>query len=347
MIYENALKGRDFIRLQDFTKEEIVTILNSALELKNNYKGKILNILEGKTLSMIFFNPSLRTRISFENGIYQLGGHSNFLEPRVIRIPSLEGEDIAYQSERISDMARILNSMSEGIAIRILGDSIGWSYDKGLKIIEEFACWAEVPVINMEDNIYHPCQGIADALTLREMFGTDLRGRKLGVSWVYSESAKKPIAPLHDVMYAASFFGPDIVYTKPPELRIDPEIEKQIKENVEKNGGTYQVSDRFEDAFANADAVYARNHVSLDLMPPFKKEPGHKEMADMFKKYKNWMVTEELMKLGKKHIKYMHCLPCERGMEVSDEVVDGERSAVWNEASNRLHGQKAVMSLIM
>ncbi len=119
--------------------------------------------------------------------------------------------------------------MGDAIAIRILGDVVGWEYDKGLRIIQEFARWSEVPVINMEDNIYHPCQGMADVMTLRELFGRDLRGRKLAVSWTYSPSTKKPIAPHHDFMYAASLFGPDIVFAHPPELRIDPEIEKALQ----------------------------------------------------------------------------------------------------------------------
>ena len=237
--------------------------------------------------------------------------------------------------------------MGDCIAIRILGDVTGWEYDKGLRIIKEFAKWADIPVINMEDNVYHPCQGIADVMTMWELFGRDLRGLKIGVTWTFSGSTKKPIAPHHDVMYAASFFGPNIIYAKPPEMRIDPEIEAAIKANVEANGGTYATSDKFEDAFADADIVYAKNHVCLDLLPPFQKKPQHEEMEKLFGKYKNWIADEKRMKMGKDHVKYMHCLPCERAQEVSDEVMDGPRAAVWTEAENRLHGQKAVMALIM
>ncbi len=344
-----ALKGRDFISLRDFSKHEIVTILETALFLKTEFTlGRQHRVLDGKTLFMMFFNPSTRTRNSFEAGIFQLGGHGHFLQPSATRIPSLEGEDVPYQTERISDMARVLSSMGDGIAIRILGDVVGWEYDKGLRIIKEFAKWSDVPVINMEDNIYHPCQGMADVLTMWELFGKDLRGLKLGVTWTYSGSTKKPIAPHHDVMYAASFFGMDIIYAKPPELRIDPEIEKAIKENVEANGGTYTTTDKMEDAFEDADIVYGKNHVCLDLLPPFESKPKHEEMAKLFNKYKDWIVNEERMKLGKKHVQYMHCLPCERGMEVTDGVLDGPYGkAVWIEAENRLHAQKAIMALTM
>lgn len=343
-----SLRGRDFISLRDFSKHEVITILETALALKMDYAiGRRHKLLDGKTLFMIFFNPSTRTRNSFEAGIFQLGGHGHFLQPSATRIPALEGEEMPYQTERISDMARVFNGMGDCIAIRILGDVVNWEYDKGLKVIKEFAKWADIPVINMEDNIYHPCQGMADVMTMWEFFGRDLRGLKLGATWTYSGSTKKPIAPHHDVMYAASLFGANIVYAKPPELRIDPEIESAIKENVEANGGNYQTSDNIEDAFEDADIVYGRNHVCLDLLPPFEKEPRHDEMAKLFSKYTDWIVSEKYMKLGKNHAKYMHCLPCERGMEVTDEVMDGPRAALWTEAENRLHAQKAIMALIM
>jgi N-acetylornithine carbamoyltransferase len=344
-----SLRGRDFITLRDFSKHEVVTILETALALKTDYGiGKPHKVLDGRTLFMIFFNPSMRTRNSFEAGMFQLGGHAHFLEPGATRIPSLEGEDIAYKTERISDVARTLNGMGDCISIRILGDVVGWEHDKGLRIIREFAKWADIPVINMEDNIYHPCQGIADVMTMWELFGRDLRGLKIGVAWTFSGSTKKPIAPHHDVMYASSYFGPNIVYARPPEMRIDPDVEAAIKANVEANGGTYTVSDRFEDAFADADIVYAKNHVCLDLLPPVQPKPKHEEMEKLFAKYKHWIADAKHMKMGKDHVKYMHCLPCERAQEVADEVMDSPKwAAVWTEAENRLHGQKAVMALIM
>ncbi len=158
------LKGRDFLRLQDFSKGELESMLELGLQLKadNTTRRPHDEILPRRTLFMMFFNPSLRTRNSFEAGIFQLGGHAHFLEPSSTRIPTLEGEDLGYASERISDVARVLSRMGDAIAIRILGDVVDWVYDKGYRIIEEFAKWSQVPVINMEDNIYHPNQGMAD-----------------------------------------------------------------------------------------------------------------------------------------------------------------------------------------
>ncbi len=345
-----GLKGRDFITLRDFTKAEIESMLDLGLQLKadNAIRRQHQDILPGRTLFMMFFNPSLRTRNSFEAGIFQLGGHGHFLEPSSTRLPALEGEEVAYKTERIADVARVLSRMGDAIAIRILGDVVGWEYDKGLRIIREFAKWSEVPVINMEDNIYHPCQGMADAMALRELFGKDLTGRKLAVSWTYSPSTKKPIAPHHDFMYASSFFGADIVFAHPPEMRIDPEIEQAIKANVEFNGGSYSVVDNMEDACEGADILYAKNYTALDLLPPVVDKPQHEEMAKLFSKYKGWIADEKRMKLAKPDARYMHCLPCERGFEVSNEVLDGPWGVTaFDEAENRLHAQKGVMAAII
>lgn len=345
-----GLHGRDFITLREFTRPEIETMLEIGLKLKADHvmRRPHDDILRGRTLFMMFFNPSLRTRNSFEAGMFQLGGHAHFLEPSATRRPALEGEEVAYQTERISDVARVLSRMGDAIAIRILGDAVDWEYDKGLRIIQEFAKWSEAPVINMEDNIYHPCQGMADAMTLWELLGRDLRGRKIAVSWTFSHSSKKPIAPHHDFMYAASFFGPDIVFSHPNEMRIDPEVEAAIMANVEANGGSYQIVDNMEDACEGADVLYAKNYVCLDLLPPVASRPQHEEMAKLFAKYKGWIADEQRMKLARTGAKYMHCLPCERGYEVSDEVLDGPWGiTAFDEAENRLHAQKGVMASII
>ena len=345
-----GLKGRDFITLRDFTKEEIDTMLDVALQLKADMamRRRHDDILPMRTLHMMFFNPSLRTRNSFEAGIFQLGGHGHFLQPDATRLPTLEGEDMGYGSERISDVARVLSSMGDCIAIRILGDKVAWEYEKSLKIIQEFAKWAKVPVINMEDNKYHPCQGMADVMTLRELYGRDLRGRKLAVTWTWGSSPSKPIAPHHDFMYAASFYGADIVFARPPEMGIDLEVEAAIKANVELNGGTYNVVENMEDACENADIVYAKNYVCLDLLPPHTSKPEKDEMVKLFSNYKGWIADEKRMRMAKPTVQYMHCLPCERGAEVSDYVLDSKwGAACFNEAENRLHAQKGVMACII
>ena len=297
-----GLKGRDFITLRDFTKAEIETMLDVGLKLKadNTMRGRHDDILPGRTLFMMFFNPSLRTRNSFEAGIFQLGGHAHFLEPDATRLPTLEGEDVRYESERISDVARVLSRMGDAIAIRILGDTVDWEYDKTLRIIEEFAKWSQVPVINMEDNIYHPCQGMADAMTLWEMFGRDLRGRKLGVTWTYSPSTKKPIAPHHDFMYAASLFGADIVFAHPPEMRIDPDIEagdqgqRRGQRRLVRGGRRH--GRRLRERRRRVRQELRRPRPAAARSPPSRKQD---EMVKLFEKYKGWIADEQRMNLAK------------------------------------------------
>lgn len=345
-----GLKGRDFITLRDFTREEIDTMIDLGLQLKadNCMRRRHDDLLAMRTLFMMFFNPSLRTRNSFEAGIFQLGGHGHFLQPDATRLPTLEGEDQGYGSERISDVARVLSSMGDCIAIRILGDKVNWEYEKSQKIIREFAKWSQKPVINMEDNKDHPCQGMADLMTLRELWGRDFTGRKVGVAWTWGSSPKKPIAPHHDFMYVASLFGAEIVFARPPEMRIDPEVEASIKCNVEQFGGSYTVTETFEDAFEGADVVYAKNYVCLDLLPPVTSKPQLDEMVSLFAQYKDWIADERRMLLAKPTAQYMHCLPCERNAEVTDGVLDGKwGAACFHEAENRLHAQKGVMAAII
>jgi len=186
-------------------------------------------------------------------------------------------------------------------------------------------------------------------MTLWEHLGKDLRGRKLAVSWAYSPSTKKPIAPHHDFMYAASYFGPDIVFAHPPEMRLDPDVEAAIKANVALNGGSYTVVDNMQDACDSADVVYAKNYVCLDMLPPVSPEPRHDDMAKLFSGYRDWIVDEKLMRSAKDSAFYMHCLPCERGHEVTDEVLDNPSwgTPCYEEAENRLHAQKGVMACIV
>jgi hypothetical protein len=160
--------------------------------------------LPGRPSLMMFFNPSLRTRNSFEAGIFQLGGHAHFLEPSATRLPTLEGEDVPYQSERIADVARVLSRMGDAIAIRILGGAVDWEYEKSLRIIDEFAAYSKVPVINMEDNKYHPNQGMADAMTLWEYLGACLGG--------ISEPARLPPSPSHRTRLHVRPPSADIVF---------------------------------------------------------------------------------------------------------------------------------------
>lgn len=339
------LRGRDFITLMEFDREEIETILDTAFDLKRRWiRGEPHELLKGKTLFMLFYNRSLRTRNSFEAGMTQLGGHAHFLEPGAVYTPALPGEEKAYSTERISDVARVLAEMGHGIAIRIYGKNTGWIYGKGNLVIREFARWARIPVINMEDDMYHPCQALADLMTMMEKLGPDLQGKKFVMSWAYSGSVEKPLAVPQSAIIAASFFGMDITLAHPRGFDLDPNVLGFVQKNVKRYGGNLKIVHDMDEAFKDAVVVYPKSWTS---QPTDGKTPMDPEKAKaLFEANRHWITTEERMKLTNDAI-YMHCLPADRGMEVTDEVIDGPNSVIIEEAANRLHAQKGLMALIM
>ncbi|MFW6082957.1 MAG: ornithine carbamoyltransferase, partial [Chloroflexota bacterium] len=233
----NSFQRRDFITLLDWSKEEIETVLDVALGLKQrNALGEYHDhILRTKSLFMIFYNSSLRTRNSFEAGMTQLGGHAHFLEPGKIYTPALPGREVAYTTERVSDVARVLARMGDGIAIRCYGDPVDWEYGGANELIRNFAYWADIPVLNMEDDKYHPFQALADVLTVKEKFG-GFRGVRFVMSWAYSPSIHKPRAVPQSAIIAASMMGCDMVLARPKEMALDADVIKSCERYAEMNG---------------------------------------------------------------------------------------------------------------
>jgi len=348
-----TFRGRDFLRLLDFTKEEIETILDVAFDLKRKFAlGESHRLLQDKTLFMIFFNQSLRTRNSFEAGMTQLGGHAHYLDPLKIYTPARAGEEKAYSTERISDIARTLSRMGHGISMRMYGDPAGWIYGKARAIMKEFAEYSDIPFINMECDKYHPCQGMADIMTVKEKFGT-FKGVKFVMSWAYSESTHKPLAVPQSAVIAATMVGCDVIQAQPEGFELDPEVIKACEINARRAGGSFKVMHNMEEAFKGAHVIYPKCWGALDYFAKtnekgeITKPVDHDSMKVLFDKNRHWICDREKLELIDPEGVYMHCLPADRGQEVTDEVIDGPRSVVFDEAENRLHVQKAVMSLVM
>lgn len=343
-----SFRGRDWITDLEFTKEELETILEVAWDLKRKRAtSEPHELLKGKTLFMIFYNQSLRTRNSFEAGMHQLGGHAHDLNPKQIYTPALPGREVAYSTERVSDVARVLSRMGEGIAIRCYGEPVDWIYGEANRMIREFAYWADIPVINMEDDMYHPCQAMADIMTIIEKKGRDLRGKKFVMSWAYSPSVEKPLAVPQSAITVASKFGLNITLAHPEGLELDPNIIDAVKENVKKHGGSFEIVNDMKEAFKDADIVYPKSWTSKHFIPPEVDKSMLEKTQELFERNKHWKTTKEMMKLAKEDAIYMHCLPADRGFEVDDDVIDGPQSVVFDEAENRLHVQKAIMALLM
>ena len=320
------LKGRDFISTQDWTVEELERLFELAAELKQAKKeGKPTPLLAAKTLYMIFFDASTRTRNSFETGMTQLGGHGIFLSPDKMQIS---------HGENARDTANVLSRYGDGIAIRHC------AFREGNDYLNEVAREASIPVLSMQDDVYHPCQILADYLTIREKFG-ETRGLKIGVAWTSAPNYVRPLSVPQSLILMMPRFGLDVTLAVPPEFRLMPEIESQAAANAAEAGVKFEISNRFEDAFEDADVVVPKS------WGPLMHTTDHAEGLALIEKYPTWRCGQEHMNLGKDHLIYKHPLPADRGREVTDEVIDGPQSVVYDEAENRLHVQKALMALTM
>lgn len=352
--YVGMFEGRDWLTVQDWTQEELKELVKIALDLKKKkYANEPHEYLKGSTLFMLFYNRSLRTRNSFEAGMFQLGGHAHFLSPNDVYTPVLPGDDAAYTTERIADVARVLASYGEATAIRIYGKHAKWEYGRGHKVITEFAKWSKradgkkVPIINMEDDVYHPCQAMADIQALWEKYNGNLEGKKFVMSWAYSGSVEKPLAVPQSAILVASKFGMDVVLAHPKGFELDDKILEMTKKNADQYGGSFEIVNDMDEAVEGADVVYAKSWGVKHFMRPFVPEPDFEKAKELFEKNKDWIMTQERMDKGNKGVYYMHCLPADRNQEVTDEVLDGPQSIVFLEAENRLHAQKAIMVTIM
>lgn len=340
-----TLRGRDFITWLDFSRDEIEAMLDTAHDLKRKFiRREPHKVLEGQTLHMMFYNSSLRTRNSFEAGMTQLGGHAHFLQPGAVYTPALKGDEVAYSTERISDVARVLAEMGDAIAIRIYGEPTGWEYGKGNRIVREFAKWSKIPVINMEDDVYHPCQALADVMTMQEKLSHNLQGKKFVMSWAYSGSVAKPLAVPQSAITSAAMMGMDVTLAHPEGLDLDPKILQAAKNLAKKNGGSFKISYDMDESFQGAEVVYPK---AWTVQPTDGSGLMDESVAKpIFEANKHWICTNEKMALTNDAY-YMHCLPADRDMEVTDEVIDGPNSVIIEEAANRLHAQKGMMALIM
>jgi len=325
---KKALKGRDYITTQEWSKDELEAVLKLSGDLKKKFrKGEPHRMLPDKTVFLFFFDKSTRTRNSFEAGITQLGGHAHFI--------AAETSQVAH-GESPKDMGIILSRYGHGIAIRHdLVPGEGNSY------MREVAKWADVPVLNMQCDVDHPCQTIADLMTIRERFGNNLKGKKIAVTWAFAPSYAKPVSVPQGLITLMTRFGLDVTLAHPPEFKLMKDQMKIARANAKESGVKFEVVDNMQDAFRDADIVYPKSWGVLEMFG------NPQESLDLSKKYKHWICDEKLMKLTKKDSIYMHCLPADRGNEVTDAVIDGPHSVVYDEAENRLHTCKAIMGLTM
>ena len=323
---QTHLRGRDLITLQEWTKDEIDTLLDVAFTLKRDRAlGQPHPYLRDKVLAMLFFYASTRTRTSFEAGMAQLGGHAQFIESRSTQIA---------HGDTAKEIGEILGRYNDGIAIRYTDWGVGNVY------LRDVARASRVPVLNMQCDIYHPHQALGDLMTMIERFG-DVRGRTATVSWACAQSYIKPISVPQSLVLLLPRYGMNVRLVHPPEFPLMPDIIEQAKQNARDGHASFEIMHDFEEGIRGTDVVYAKSWGAVETTT------DDAEAARLIASYASWIADDRRMALAGEDAVYMHPLPADRGVEVTDSVIDGPQSAVYDQDENRLHGQKAVMALTM
>ncbi|WP_153465011.1 MULTISPECIES: ornithine carbamoyltransferase [Sediminibacillus] len=309
---QQQLAGKDFLTLADYSKPEIAYLLELAAYLKNQrLKGSVEQPLQGKTLGMIFEKSSTRTRVSFEAGIYQLGGTGLFLSSDDIQIG---------RGEPISDTAKVLSGYLDGMMIRTFSQ----------QVVEELAENATIPVINGLTDSYHPCQVLADLQTIEEV-----KGGLSGVKLAYIGDGNNMA---HSLMLGGSIMGMDIIIAAPGGYQPEKAITKHAQSIAASNGSKVEVTSDVVAAVDKADVVYTDVWASMGQ----ESEQAVREQV-----FLDFQVNKKLLELAHPDAIFMHCLPAHRGEEVTADVIDGKKSVVFRQAENRLHAQKALMTALM
>ncbi len=308
------LRGRDLLSVSDLSPEELRQVITLAMEYKRRRMAgeRLIPVLRGKHVALIFQKPSTRTRVSMEVAVLELGGN-----PLTFNWTELQ----LGRGEPIKDTARVMSRYVDAIAARVYKHSD----------LEELAKYADIPVINLLSDREHPLQAIADVMTIIEK-----KGRIEGLKIVFVGDGRDNVA--HSLMLAVTMLGGNMVIATPKQLQPDPGLLKLAEEYAEQSGGSIQIVEDPREAVRNADVVYTDVWVSM----------GEEEIAEQKRKLlQGYQVNTELMKLAKKDAIFMHCLPAKRGEEVTEEVIEGPWSVVWDQAENRLHTAKAVLALLL
>lgn len=331
------MKGRDLVTTQEWSKDEIVKALERAKELKKQYReGSLDNLLDGKTFFMLFYNASTRTRASFEAALTALGGHAPYVDVSTTRAG--EGEDP-------KDMAKVYERYGEGLGLRILEEAVDFVYGRGNDFLREFAENCDIPVVNMADDKYHPCQGLADLLTVEELV-PDYEDKEYVISWAYSDKNRSWCSVQEEALIM-SRFGMDVTIAAPQEFGLDGDIMDTCRKNAENNDGEFEIVHDMDEALEEAHIVFPRSWVSHDCMMQGMEEFGEEKELQLHKKYKDWGLTKEKMRKMDEEAIMTHVMPVFRGQEVENDIVDSDRSVIYHQAENRLHAQMSILDLVM
>ena len=328
----------NFLNTIDFSREQLEGLIESALRFKSGADSS--KPLDGKSIALVFFNPSLRTRASMQVGIYELGGNPVVLEPGGTSWTLEHREGAVMDSdktEHVAEFVRVLERYCAAIGVRTFANLKDWDEERIDPVLNAFARYASVPIINLESAMHHPCQSMADMLTIREKLGA---GRKrVLLTWAWHPKPL-PMAVPNSFALAAAQMGHDLVIAHPAGYELDEELIETSHRLATASGGKLEITHDIDSAFSGAEVVYAKSWGGKEFY-------GNSEQ-DIIKRSqfrRKWIVNEERMARTESAI-FMHCLPVRRNVIVTDGVIDSPSSVVIDEAENRLHVQKAVMKLV-
>jgi ornithine carbamoyltransferase len=331
------LYGKDLITTQEWSREELDVTLEFAKELKRKYYARKLEpLLKDKTFFMLFYNTSTRTRASFEAAMTALGGHAQFIDIATTR---------AGEGEQVKDIARMYERYGHGLGIRILESAVGYVYGRGNSVIREYAKHCRIPVVNMADDMYHPCQGLADILTVQEKF-PHYEGKRYVIMWAYSNKVRS-WGSVQEEALIMSRYGLDVTIAAPKGFELDPKIMETCEQNARESGSEFEITDDLRGALSGAHIVFPRNWASHACVMQGMDKFGKENEIKLHDRYRDWMLNRDLVELMDKKAIITHVLPVFRGEEATDEVMDGPHSVIYDQAENRLHVQMAALSLIM
>ncbi len=329
----------NFLVTTDFSRNELEKIIETAIKFK---KGEIANqTLNGKSVALVFFNPSLRTRASMQVGIFELGGNAVILEPGGTSW-TLEHRDGAVmdgdKTEHLKEFVRVLERYVAAIGVRTFAELKDWELERTDPVLSAFAKYASKPVINLESAMHHPCQAMADMMTIRERFGNEKK--KVLLTWAFHPKPL-PMAVPNSFALAAAQFGHDLRIAHPKGYELDDKLLETIRRQAAAAGGSLEIVNETESAFQDIDVVYAKSWGSRYFYGDLQKDLDFRANLRT-----DWIVDEAKMQKTNNAI-FMHCLPVRRNVIVTDAVIDSASSVVIDEAENRLHVQKAILTKLL
>ncbi|MBN1214931.1 MAG: N-acetylornithine carbamoyltransferase [Candidatus Lokiarchaeota archaeon] len=322
---------KDFITTQEWSKKDLDTLLELAKDMKYN-PLKYQNKLDGKSLCMFFYNPSTRTRNSTQVAAYQLGMLSV--------LNGIKDSWIGYHSESIKDTSRVLSSYYDAIGIRIFPNVVDWKYKEGNKIVREFSEWSKVPIINFEDDQFHPLQALTDIFTIKEKKRTT-EHKKITISWAYHPKPL-PLSVPNSILLMSTRYGMDVTLAHPKEYELDDEIISKAQKNIKESGGSLNFSNDIKESYEDSDIVYVKSWGAISAYGDAKKEKSLR-----MPNRDNWMIKSKYLNYTNKDSIFMHCLPIRRNIVADDETIDGPHSIIYDQAENRLYTIKALLYYLL